>query len=50
MRGVGGRTRNKIYAIRQIYALLGFLNAHSFTRGLYVVLSSYGGIRGTTDG
>lgn len=27
IRGVKGR--NKIYAIRQIYALLGFLNAHT---------------------
>lgn len=35
--------------IRQIYALLGFLDAHSFTQGLYVVLSSYGGIRKTMD-
>lgn len=46
--GGGGREdgRNKIYAIRQIYALLGFLDAHGFTQRLYVVLPSCGGIGG----
>lgn len=45
----GKEGRNKIYAIRQIYALLGFLDAHGFTRGLYVVASrSCGG--GRDDG
>jgi len=33
----GKEGRNKIYAIRQIYVLLGFLDAHSFIQRLYIV-------------